>query len=34
MPSPRFLQDMGIASIVAGVVLLGLSHLTRKVKVR
>jgi hypothetical protein len=31
VPSPRFLKDMGVASIVAGVIMLGLSHAVSKV---
>jgi hypothetical protein len=30
MPTPRFLKDMGVASIIAGAVLLGLSHVASK----
>lgn len=32
MPSPKFLSDMGMASIVAGVILLGLSHGVKKLR--
>jgi hypothetical protein len=32
MPDPRFLKDMGVASIIAGIVLLGLSRIARKFK--
>lgn len=34
MPTPKFLKDMGMASIVAGGVLLGLAHVTRCLKKR
>lgn len=30
MPNQRFLRDMGMASIVAGFVLLGLAELTKR----
>lgn len=31
MPSAKFLQDMGVASIVAGIILLGLAALVRRI---
>ncbi len=27
MPGAKFLNDMGVASIIAGIILLGLAHL-------
>lgn len=30
MPTPRFLWDMGLASVVAGFVLLGLAEILRR----
>lgn len=30
MPSPKFLSDMGIASIIAGAILLGMAYGIRK----
>lgn len=32
MPNPKFLKDMGMASIVAGGVLLAMAHVTRHLK--
>lgn len=29
IPNPKFFRDMGMASIIAGVILLALSHITR-----
>ena len=31
VPNHRFLRDMGAASILAGVVLLGLAHVVKRV---